>query len=114
MVTSTDTSLALSGVMPRRNELPSPSPSHLVNRVFKVIFLGELEGGVHSKTQASSVLRVQEFMLWKMWCFALQSIGSTNHKFPVRNTECSEINCIVLFRTVVQGAGNGRWPKVLR
>ena len=35
-------------------------------------------------------------MLWKMWCFALQSMGHTNHKLC--NTECSnapEINCRV-------------------
>ena len=24
-----------------------------------------------------------KFMLWKMWCFAQQSMGHTNHKFPV-------------------------------
>ena len=38
-------------------------------------------------------------MLWKMQCFTLQSVGRTNHKFPVhatRNTEYSnaaEIDC---------------------
>ena len=25
-------------------------------------------------------------MLWKMWCFILQSMGRTNHKFPVYAT----------------------------
>ena len=25
-------------------------------------------------------------MLWKIWCFALQSMGHTNHKFPVYAT----------------------------
>ena len=31
-----------------------------------------------------------KFMLWKMLCFTLQSMGSTNHKFPVHaNMECS-------------------------
>ena len=29
-------------------------------------------------------------MLWKMKCFTLQSMGRTNHKFPVyATTECS-------------------------
>ena len=41
VATNTDSSLSISGVMPRQTELPSPSSSHLVNRVFKVIFLGE-------------------------------------------------------------------------
>ena len=38
-------------------------------------------------------------MLWKMWCFTLQSMGRTNHIFPVYiyNMECSnapEIKCV--------------------
>lgn len=41
-VANTDTSLTISGVMPRRTELPSPSPSNSVSRVFKVIFLGKV------------------------------------------------------------------------
>ena len=36
-------------------------------------------------------------MLWKMWCFTLQSMGRTNHKFPVYATRnvlnAPEINC---------------------
>ena len=34
-------------------------------------------------------------MLWKMLCYTLQSIGHTNHKFPVcatRNVQTPEIN----------------------
>ena len=33
-----------------------------------------------------------KLMLWKMWCFALQCMGRTNHKFPVyttHNVSCS-------------------------
>ena len=29
----------------------------------------------------------RKFMLWKMWCFTLQSMGRTNHKFPVYATQ---------------------------
>ena len=33
------------------------------------------------------VLRVYgKLMLWKMWCFALQSMSRTNHKFPIYAT----------------------------
>ena len=37
-------------------------------------------------------------MLWKMWYFTVQSMGRTNHKFPIiiPNMECSnalQINC---------------------
>ena len=35
------------------------------------------------------VARTGNNMLWKMLCFTLQSIGRTNHKFPVYATECS-------------------------
>ena len=37
-----DASLSISGVMPRREDLPRPSSPLAVSRVFKVIFLGEL------------------------------------------------------------------------
>ena len=51
-------------------------------------------------------------MLWKMQCFALQSMGHTNHKFPVYATwnECSsatEINCI----NTARGGGGGHVKK---
>ena len=53
-------------------------------------------------------------MLWKMQCFALQSMGHTNHKFPVYATwnECSsatEINCI----NTARGGGGGAREKGL-
>ena len=28
-----------------------------------------------------------KFMLWKMWCYTLWSMGRTNHKFPVYSTQ---------------------------
>ena len=30
-------------------------------------------------------------MLWKMWCYTLQSMGHTNHKFPIYATQ--NVNC---------------------
>ena len=39
---------------------------------------------------AFGTFHVGKFMLWKMWCFALQSMGRTNHKFPIiHNMQCS-------------------------
>ena len=45
-----------------------------------------------------SVFCVQKYTHWKMWCFTLQSMGRTNHKFPIHVTQnvqtCApEINC---------------------
>lgn len=39
---STDMGLSMSGVMPRREDLPAPSTNLGLSRVFKVIFLGKL------------------------------------------------------------------------
>ena len=32
-------------------------------------------------------------MLWKMWCLTLQSMGRTNHIFPIYTTRNVQINC---------------------
>ena len=33
-------------------------------------------------------------MLWKMCCFTLQSMGSTNHEFPVYETQSTVLSGI--------------------
>ena len=39
-------------------------------------------------------------MLWKLWCFALQSMGHTNHIFP-------HVACVGTCNTNVQFSGDG-------
>ena len=52
-------------------------------------------------------------MLWKMWCFALQSIRRTNR---IRSTECSnatEINCSTFLTAQEHSFSISKYPSIL-